>query len=187
MDDNEQRFIKRLKKGDEKAYRKLFADHYAVLCQYADGYLSDSFQAEAIVGDVIFHIWEIRKTLDIKISLRCYLMKAVRNRCINYLKQSKVKNECSIDIYVCDDKSDGCLISGEVPMGKLLERELEQEIKQAVDSLPEESRRVFVKSRCENKKYKEIASELDISVNTVKYHIKKALSLLSGYLDKYLV
>ncbi|MCI1639704.1 MAG: RNA polymerase sigma-70 factor [Bacteroidales bacterium] len=187
MDDNEQRFIRRLKKGDEKAYRELFADHYAVLCQYADGYLSDSFQAEAIAGDVIFHIWEIRKTLDIKVSLRSYLMRAVRNRCINYLKQTQLKKECSLDLHCCDDKDDGNLFSGELPVGKLLERELEQEIKQAVDSLPEESRRVFVKSRCENKQYKEIAAELDISVNTVKYHIKKALSLLSGYLDKYFV
>lgn len=54
----------------------------------------------------------------------------------------------------------------------LLEQELEDELKRSIDELPLECRRVFYKSRFEQKKYEEIAEELGISVNTVKYHIK---------------
>lgn len=66
------------------------------------------------------------------------------------------------------------------------EQELESEIMQAIDKLPEECGRVFRMSRFEEKKYEEIACELNISVNTVKYHIKRALALLHEDLGKYL-
>ena len=69
--------------------------------------------------------------------------------------------------------------------GRLLE--LEEEVQRAVSQLPEHSRVVFEKSREGNLKYEEIARELGISVNTVKFHMKKALSLLRATLAKYLV
>ena len=56
----------------------------------------------------------------------------------------------------------------------------------AINRLPEQCRRVFQLSRFEEKRYEEIAAELDISVNTVKYHIKRALALLHEDLGKYL-
>lgn len=40
-----------------------------------------------IVSDVIFALWKNRKEIDINLSLRSYLIKAVRNRCLNYLAQ----------------------------------------------------------------------------------------------------
>ncbi len=64
------------------------------------------------------------------------------------------------------------------PLGVLLERELEDELTRSIEELPVECRTVFKKSRFEQKKYEEIALELGISINTVKYHIKNALSLL---------
>ena len=67
-----------------------------------------------------------------------------------------------------------------------LERELEHEIHHSIAALPAECRQVFLKSRFEIKKYEEIAAELGISVNTVKYHIKNALARLHDSLGKYL-
>ena len=51
--------------------------------------------------------------------------------------------------------------------------------------LSPECRKVFEKSRFDGLTYKEIANELGISVNTVKYHIKNALSVLRNGLGKY--
>lgn len=45
----------------------------------------------------------------------------------------------------------------------------------------------FLKSRFEHKKNDEIAAELGISVNTVKYHIKRALAILRQDLGRYLI
>jgi RNA polymerase sigma factor (sigma-70 family) len=79
------------------------------------------------------------------------------------------------------------LLSDDYPLGSLLEHELEEEIHHAIRNLPEVCRKVFIKSRFEGKKYEEIATELNISVNTVKYHIKSALSSLHSELGRYLI
>ena len=67
-----------------------------------------------------------------------------------------------------------------------MEKELEEKIREAVASLPDDSRRVFVLSRYEGKTYELMAKELGISVNTVKYPIKRALRMLYNRLEPYL-
>ena len=146
MENTEKLIVEQLKNGNEDAYKYIYDYHYVLLCHIANQYLNDNFLSETIVGDVIFHLWEIRETLNITITIRSYLIKAVRNRCIDYLKSGSEKKEISV-----------------------------------------ECRCVFEKSRFEAKKYEEISQELGISINTVKYHIKNALSFLQTELSKYLI
>ena len=187
MESTEALLVQQLKNGVDAAYKYLYDQHYQILCHVAAQYVKDDFLAETIVGDVIFHLWEVRETIEINTSVRSYLMTCVRNRCIDYLKSQYHKREVAhsdtglrdfpVLQYVKDD---------DYPLGKLLEKELEDEIMNAINRLPEECRRVFNMSRFENRKYEEIAQELKISVNTVKYHIKHALALLHEDLGKYL-
>ena len=150
--------------------------------------MGDEALAEHLAGDVIFHLWEVRETLDIRISLRSYLVRAVRNRCLDYLDSRKQKHEITFSELEGDDSlGERYILADDYPLGSLLEKELDHEIRRAISRLPEECRRVFLKSRFEEKKYEEIACELGISVNTVKYHIKNALSLLYKELGKYLL
>ncbi len=187
MESTEALLVQQLKNGVDAAYKYLYDQHYQLLCHVAAQYVKDDFLAETIVGDVIFHLWEVRETIEINTSVRSYLMTCVRNRCIDYLKSQYHKREVAhsdtglrdfpVLQYVKDD---------DYPLGKLLEKELEDEIMNAINRLPDECRRVFNMSRFENRKYEEIAQELKISVNTVKYHIKHALALLHEDLGKYL-
>lgn len=176
-----------LKRGDEKAYKHLYDFHYVFLCKVANEFLKDPFLSETIVGDIIFHLWEIRETLDISISLRSYLIRAVRNRCINFLQLEREQREVNFSALAPGDAYEERFLTDHHPLGSLLERELENEITASIERLPEECRNVFKKSRFENKKYEEIANELGVSVNTVKYHIKNALSRLHDDLGKYLM
>lgn len=188
METTEELIIEQLRHGNEDAYKYIYDHHYILLCHVANQYLQDNFLSETIVGDVIFHLWEIRETLNITISIRSYLMKAVRNRCMDYLKSEYGKKEISFSALVAEEMSEEkYLQSDNYPLGILLERELENEIRMAIDKLPIECRCVFEKSRFEEKKYEEISQELGISINTVKYHIKSALSFLQAELSKYLI
>lgn len=153
-----------------------------MLCHIAVTILCDDFLARAIVDDVIFHLWEIRNSLEISSSIRVYLVNAVRNRCLNYIRDSR-KTAASMSL---DQEMAECMSDKSHPLGSLLEKEMENVIMKAVDSLPEETRKVFSKSRFEYKKYSEIAQDLSISINTVKYHIKRALAILTDELEKYL-
>lgn len=188
MDVKEQLIIQKLQNGEQDAYRYLYDRHYVVLCQFANELVRDHFLAETIVGDVIFHLWEIREALDINSSLRAYLMQAVRNRCYNHLSSEKEKKEVRFSMIESETLSRDTMIqSDEHPLGKLLEHELEKEIIKSIDSLNDECKRVFRKSRFEHKKNEEIATELGISINTVKYHIKMALTRLHQDLRKYML
>ena len=188
MEHTETLIVEQLKTGNEDAYQYIYDRHYALLCHVANGYVKDQFLAETIVGDTIFHLWEIRETLEISVSIRSYLLRAVRNRCINYLNSEWEKREIAFSSLMPDEITDDKMtISDSHPLGALLERELEEEIYKAIDKLPNECRRVFDKSRFEGKTYEEISQELGISVNTVKYHIKNALASLQMSLSKYLI
>ena len=188
MEHTETLIVEQLKTGNEDAYQYIYDRHYALLCHVANGYVKDQFLAETIVGDTIFHLWEIRETLEISVSIRSYLLRAVRNRCINYLNSEWEKREIASSSLMPDEITDDKMtISDSHPLGTLLERELEEEIYKAIDKLPNECRRVFDKSRFEGKSYEEISQELGISVNTVKYHIKNALASLQTNLSKYLI
>lgn len=187
MEDIEAIVIEQLKLGQEEAYKYLYRHHYVSLCHVAKEYVGDAVLAEQLVGDVMFHLWEVHKDLDIRVSLRSYLVRAVRNRCLDWLEAQKRRNEISFsELGDRESLKERYILSDDYPLDTLLEKELEHEIYCAINHLPEECRRVFLKSRFGGKKYEEISNELGISVNTVKYHIKSALAKLYVELGKYL-
>lgn len=151
--------------------------------------LADAALAEEIVDDVIFYLWEHRDDIEIEYSIRAYLMRAVRNRCLNELNSLRRREELLVSSFFLPENMeflDRVFVEDEHPLGYLLEQELESELIRNIEELPLECRTVFKKNRFEQKKYEEIAIELNISVNTVKYHMKKALSCLQQRMEKYL-
>lgn len=177
-----------LKEGNEYAFRFVFDKYYDFLCMIADSYLRDEYISETIVGDIIYNLWEIRNNIDIKYSLRSYLVRSVKNRCINYLQQEYIQREISINQY--EDKAaieELFFIENKHPLESLLEQELENKINSVINELSSECRAVFKMSRFDGMKYEEIASELNISVNTVKYHMKNALGKLRLELKDYIL
>ena len=184
----EKEIIQRLRQGTPESYKYIYQKYYALLCHIASEYLHDDFLAETIVSDLIFHLWEHRESLEIHTSLRSYLITSVRNRCLDHLdlKRNKVEvpfstisdDEDYVSTYIIDDG---------YPLDSLFTEELEQILQDSIRNLPPESKNVFLLSRFQQKKYEEISEELDISINTVKYHIKQALKLIHNSLDKYLI
>lgn len=189
MHELEELLIKKLRKGDERAFRLLYDRHYVLLCRFANQLLNNAALAEEVVDDVIFYLWEHRQEVEIRYSIRAYLMRAVRNRCLNELQLQSHHEELHISSFLSPESMDfldSLFVDNKQPLGMLLEQELEEELKRSIDELPLECRKVFYKSRFEQKKYEEIATELGISVNTVKYHIKNALAFLQRRLGSYL-
>jgi len=181
----EEKLLARLKDGEEAAWRQVFEEHWLSMCYLAMQYLSDECQARAAAQDVMSHLWEIRDSLVINKSLRSYLLQATRYRCLNILAsqtESRKRGE-SLDI-------DGILRSEMTdtthPLTVLLEKELEERIADAVEDLPPQTRKVFKKSRYEDLTYEQIAGQMGISINTVRYHMKVALSLLKENLGRFL-
>ena len=138
------------------------------LCKLSYYLLKDRVQAESIVNDVIFHLWEVRDKLELVPPLRNYLIIAVRNKCLNYLALKQQETEIRFStIEQAGIQLQNIVSDNEHPLGNLLKEELESKIHESIS-------------------YEEISRELGISVNTVKYHIKSALVILKKELGTFL-
>jgi len=158
----------------------LFRTYYSSLCAYANNFLKDPDTSEEVVQEIMFKLWVNRKSLSVTTSLQGYLFRAVRNGCLNVLKHNGVvaeyKSIKEVELEL-DQHSAG------EPM---IMTELQQKIRQAIDHLPLERRKVFVMSRYDGLTYREIAEKLNISVKTVENQIGKALKTLKEELAEYL-
>ena len=179
--------VRELNSGNREIFDTIFNKFYSLLCFEARGYIKSENLVEEIVCDVFTRIWLNRKTLDIRISLRDYLVKAVHNKCIDYYRQ--IKKQRNISIY--SDSKEHVISTlmdlGENPLEYILTKELEERINVLIDSLPPQYQKAFKLSRFHDKTYEEIASEMHISVNSVKTNIKNALLFLRNELKGFFI
>lgn len=155
----------------EQVFEKLFKTHYDALCHFAMGYLKDRDSSEGVVQEVFVALWHKRESIDPGKSVKSYLYTAVKNRCINYIRDHKKFRSYVLDVE----------IELEVPVEEekpFEAEELKKRIEEALGKLPPRCREVFELSRFEEKKYNEIAAALNISVKTVEVQMSKALKIL---------
>ena len=79
----------KLQQGNHKTFECLFKKYYVFLCYEARSYITEKHIVEEIVGDVFRWLWENRETLVITTSIRAYLVRAVHNACLSYLRRNQ--------------------------------------------------------------------------------------------------
>lgn len=183
----EAHLLEKLASDDEKSFEYLFNFYYKPLKVYATGLLLDQVLAQDIVQEVFFKLWKNRKELQIKDSLRSYLYRMTYNQCVDFLRKDKM-DAYSIDTLdlnkrfeIMGIKEDDSVLSA------IFSKEMLSAYNKAVEKLPNQCRKIFLKSRSENLSYKEIATELNLSLSTVKNQMVIAMNKLSEELKHYLV
>lgn len=175
-----------IKQGDNNAYKYLFERYYPILCQIAYEFINDDFISRSIVSDVFFKLWERREIIHIEKSIQRYLIKAVKNACLDYLDTNVYKKEHSCSCELRDLLFETIADENITPLEHLSSKELEMRINTLLSSLSEETRNVFILNRFHDLSYSSISDKLGISINTVKYHMKKALAFFQANLQDYL-
>ena len=157
----------KIKHGDPIAFEYIFRMFYVPLCDYAVMILGNTVEAEDVVQDLFTHIWKNRHEIHVQGAVKSYLFSSVRFRALNVLKHRLIerKHGASLTAFIEDLQNSG-YSEEEVQRIEL--------IKEVVQSLPSQCRKVFTMNCLDGKTYKEISNELGISVNTVKSHIMKA-------------
>jgi len=161
-------------------FEQLFKENYNALCSYANNFLRDLDASEEIVQEVMFRLWINRETIVFGSSSRSYLFRSVRNGCLNLLKHMNVREEYRA---AREAQLQEFQRSHE---DELIISELGQKIRDAVDRLPTERKKVFIMSRYEGLTYAEIAARLNLSVKTVENQMSSALRTLREELADYL-
>lgn len=181
--------MQRMRAGDSAAFRLVFDHNYEILYRFACQMLHDTTLAEEIADDAILYLWQNCARIEISSSIRSYLMQIVKTRCIDCLRAFRHNRTLSTADITVDDNLrflEQVFVDESQPMGLLLSREMEDVLMHSIELLPKECGEAFRKSRFEQKRYEQIAGDMGISVNTVKYHIKNALALLRKDLANYL-
>lgn len=155
--------------GDRMAFEALFRLHYRALCAFASGYLKDADKAEDLVQDLFFRLWLDREKVQVTTSVKAYLYASVRNRCLNAVKAGAKVRALNEEV---EDRSETDMLSEDEHTERIAR------VQAAIESLPEERRKVFKLSRYEGLKYHEIAERLGISVKTVENQMGSALKSL---------
>ncbi len=164
---------------DIAVFEMLFRKYYSDLVNYSARFTGDIDASEEIVQDFFYNYWKNRKTINIRLSVKAYFYRSVKNNTLNYLDALNVRRKYA-DRVLNMSKGQSGYEDNEMEFS-----ELNELVKNTLDELPERCRIIFRMSRFDGLKYEEIAKELSVSVKTVEANIGKALKLLRIRLDKY--
>ena len=160
---------------NDKYFEYLFETQFERLMAFVCSYVGDEEAAKDIVQDAFLTLWNNRRKLDKSLSVKSYLFAIAQNYALNYLRHRKVvaDNEEPLSHYLLQEDEP-------VENREKLLAALDEKLKE----LPPQQRTILEKCVIQNKKYKEVADELGISVNTVKTHLARALKYLRDNLDE---
>jgi RNA polymerase sigma-70 factor, ECF subfamily len=176
----ENEVVEQIRSGSKTAFEDVFKMHYSHLCSYANKFVLDIDAAEEIIQELFFQIWQKKEDLDITTSLKSYLFRAAHNSSLNYIKHKNIQLKYK-EQTIAEQQDFSYVQSGSSEIN-----ELQNKIRQAIDKLPQERRKVFVMNRYDELSYKEVAEKLNISVKTVENQIGKALKFLREELKDYM-
>lgn len=165
-------------------FERIYKLYYPKMFGFAKNYVLANEDAENIVQDVFLVLWEKKDELEITYTLTTYLFTLVKNKCLNFLRHKLIEEEYNIQMK--EELGFKLYALESLDYSYQSETELQEVVKRALDTLPERCREIFIKSRIEGLKYKEISEELGISVNTVENQIVTALKKLRVELKDYL-
>ena len=175
---------------DTTAFGFLYHQLYPGMCQYASQMVGDRQVAEEVVQDVFLKVWNKRKDIYSRDgSVRKYLFRLVHNQCLDLLRKHHTRRESFIRLLPSEDWA---RISENYGFDEFLIEKLEAEdtalkIQKIVEQLPAQCREIFTKSRFENRSNEEIASEMNLSENTVKTQIYRALQKIKEHFYIFLL
>lgn len=155
----------------EKAFRVFFDTYYVRLCMYAVQITDDFSESEDIVQSFFVQFWEKELYKTVTVNLKNYAYLCVRNAALKYLEK---RQRIPFDEILISDEH----LYAYEEMDHSEREAKEKELKKALDELPEQERKALYRVVIENKRYKEAAEELHISVNTLKSYLSRALKRL---------
>lgn len=145
---------------------------------YAFRYLYDKAYSEDVVQEVFISLWVNAERIKINGSLKMYIYRMVRNRCLNFLKTLNVTDEFG-------EWEEKLLDEPSAIFDMVLNADLEDpydEMLKNIELLPEKMQKIFRLKYMHNFQYTEIAEILGVSVNTVKTQLKRAKAKLRNSL-----
>ena len=187
MTENEKYLFEKIRSGDEAAFKVIYNRYVPRLYYFVYEYVPFNDIVENIIQDTLMVLWDKKSTLADNTNLGAYLFTVAKNNCLYKLRDQRYKQKLFESTDIGETELNANLDALAVLDTSLLTfTEIERIIENTLRQLPPQCRAVFMLSRFEEKKNKEIAEELGISLKGVEGHISKALKLFRTSLKDYL-
>lgn len=169
-------------------FEDIYLSYFSKMKHFAQEYVVLEEDAENIVQDVFTELWEKREMLNMPINLIAYLFTTIKNKCLNHLRHKTIVHETANLL------QEEYFITLRMNLNSLeafdqnlfSEQDIEQIITKALNTLSPKCKEIFIMNKIEGKKQKQIAAELNISINTVETQIGIAYKKLRVELKNYL-
>ncbi len=166
--------VRNFRKGDRKALQHIFSVLYPALCYFAEKYLNNPGDAEDVAQEAFIELWNQHGKFESLNHVKTFLYVTAKNKCLNILKHNLIKEKYAYD--QAPDISEVMVFEDH-----LIRAETIANIRFAVDNLPEKQKKITLFS-IQGLTNREIADELNISLNTVKLQKKIAYRKLRDIL-----
>lgn len=176
----EQYLLSEIKVDNKEAFSLIFQSYYLDLVLFAGNFIHSKQVCEDIVQSVFLRLWNDRTNIQIEISLKSFLLKAVRNSCLDEFRHLEVVRQYEVDY-------ENSILNSYDTENYILYSDLYDHLYRALEQIPELYREAFMMNRFEGLKYKEIAKKLNVSERTVEVRVSKTLGLLRKQLKDFFV
>lgn len=168
--------IEQFQQGNKQAFKYTFDSLYQSLCLFTNRYINNLPAAEDIVQETFLSLWNHHQEMSSSSHIKSFLYLTAHNTALDYLRHEKVKNHYN-------EKAIVLLETTENFIHFIIEEEVEQILLKTEENLPQQCKQIFILTM-QGKNNEEIASLLNISVNTVKTQKKIAYKKLKRYISE---
>ncbi len=185
----EANLLKQLSLGEQKAFWSLWLSHQEYLyCRCINWMGGNRKDAEEALSQATIKAWEKLPIYAEKITNpKAWLTRMTHNLCVDIHRerQRQVSNVEDIET-VSENENSTSMLSWQTPDSLMLQEEMEEQIRQAIELLPSRLREPFVLRFYQEMSYPEIAEKLAISNSNVRKRIQQAREALQRQLRQYL-
>ena len=174
---------------DSGRFTSLYERYREPFTRFANSFVRDAVVSENLFVDAVIDYWQRRDALPADTNVPAYLLAAIRNKALNYLRAQRIRSEVSNEMMRQASRELDFRIASleDFTMQALFSSEIREIVRKTLDELPAQSRRIFEMSRFEHLRNAEIAARLKISPKTVEFHISRVLKVLRVRLKDYLL
>ena len=159
-----------------RAFEKLYDLYKIQVFNFCYSILKSKSDTQEVLQDTFLKIWQAREQFDEIISFNGFLYRIAKNLTLN-----KIRKRVGEPEYFEELREDFEILNQ--TENEILFHEMEEMLETAIEALPPKRQEIFKLSREQGLSNSEIANKLDISINTVKSQIRKALAFLKSYLE----
>ncbi|MEG1700203.1 MAG: RNA polymerase sigma-70 factor [Alistipes sp.] len=172
---------------DLTAFNALFNTYQQRFVRFAGSYVYDYAVAEDLVMESFEVAWAHREVLSVE-TFPAYTMTVIKNKCLNHLRAQKIRTRAGETITAHQGRVLDLRISTlqACEPDELFGEEAQRLVNEALATLPERTREIFVRSRFQNQSYKQIAEQMETTVKSVEFEISKTMKVLRVALKDYL-